>query len=67
MLTDLLVADFRVESFWWALLGGLVISLVNFFFGGEVKVKTATNRTPREEKKDPPRRPPEGKGPVIDI
>jgi putative membrane protein len=32
MLADLLVAGFTVSGFWWALLFGIVLSLINAFF-----------------------------------
>lgn len=28
---------FHVDGFWWALLGGLIVSIVNAFLGGAVK------------------------------
>jgi putative membrane protein len=32
MLADLLVSGFAVSGFWWALLFGIVLSLINGFF-----------------------------------
>jgi putative membrane protein len=29
-LTDWIVGDFQIESFWWAVLGALIVSIVNF-------------------------------------
>jgi putative membrane protein len=29
-LTDWIVNDFQIESFWWAVLGALIVSIVNF-------------------------------------
>lgn len=31
------VVAFHVDGFWWAILGGLIISIVNAFLGGAVK------------------------------
>lgn len=37
-ITDTLnLVVFHVDGFWWALLGGLVVSIVNAFLGGAVK------------------------------
>ena len=33
LATDYFVADFSVDGFWWALLFGLVLSLINLLFG----------------------------------
>ena len=54
------VAGFHVPSFWSALGGALIVSLVSFLFGG----KRRPARAPRNDERP---RPPEGKGPVIDI
>jgi putative membrane protein len=29
-LTDWIVSDFEIDTFWWALLGSIIISIVNF-------------------------------------
>lgn len=39
MLTGIIVPGFEVASFWWALLFGLILSLVNFVLHSVVKVK----------------------------
>jgi putative membrane protein len=56
-----LVSGFHVESFWSALGGSLIVSVVNMFLSGSKRVSTAARS------QEPPRKPPEGKGPVIDI
>jgi putative membrane protein len=62
-----LVEGFHVPSFWSALGGSLVVSVVNVFFGGRAKTKSKveikTYRTPQNTRPSPP----PGKGPVIDI
>jgi putative membrane protein len=65
-LTGLIVPGFEVVGFWTALLGGLIISLVNLFTGekkSKVEVKTR-GRKPKDDRRSGP---PPGKGPVIDI
>ena len=69
-LTAFLVPGFAVTGFWTAVGGALIISIVNLFTGNNrvkkkanVSVKTNINRQPQN--KNP--KPPEGKGPVIDI
>lgn len=37
MLADYFIDSFEVLNFWWALLFGLLLSLVNGFFAGEKK------------------------------
>ncbi len=64
-LTGWLVPDFYVSSFWSALGGSLVISLVSMFFGG---MRPGTERhTSYSYHCDPRRSPPPGNGPVIDV
>jgi putative membrane protein len=29
-LTDWIVSDFKIENFWWACLGAIIVSIVNF-------------------------------------
>lgn len=68
-LTAWLVPGFEVTGFWTAVGGALIISLINIFTGNNVKkksrisVKTNINRAPKQNTPKPP----EGKGPVIDI
>lgn len=68
-LTAWLVPGFEVSGFWTAVGGALIISIINLFTGNNskkknrVSVKTNVNRPPQENKPKPP----EGKGPVIDI
>ncbi len=70
-LTAFLVPGFDIAGFWSAVGGAIIISIINLFIGKNSKakakanfsVKTNVNRTPR---KNTPK-PPEGKGPVIDI
>lgn len=38
VITDAIdLVMFHVDGFWWALLGGLIVSIVNAFLGGAVK------------------------------
>lgn len=53
------VSGFHVPSFWSALGGSIIISLVSMLLGTNFKTK--------EIRREPPRNPPPGKGPVIDI
>jgi putative membrane protein len=70
-MTAFLVPGFDVIGFWPAVGGALIISIINLFTGKNVKaksdfsVKTNINRPPPKESTLP--KPPEGKGPVIDI
>jgi len=64
-LTAWLVDGFRVEGFWPAVGGALIISLVNLFFGGtkaETKIVRSSDRPSSPRPKAPP-----GNGPIIDI
>lgn len=37
-ITDVIdLVVFHIDGFWWALLGGLIVSIVNAFLGGAVK------------------------------
>ena len=69
-LTAFLVPGFEVAGFWTAVVGAIIISIVNLFTGNNkskksasVNVKTNINQRPRKNSPKPPA----GKGPVIDI
>ncbi|MBU4292229.1 MAG: phage holin family protein [Verrucomicrobia bacterium] len=62
-LTARLVPGFHVASFWSALGGGLVISIVSFFFG-RPRPYFRARRFPTDFG---PHGPPPGKGPIIDV
>ena len=65
-LTALLVAGFKVESFFAALCGSLVISLVSVFLGHPRR--SARFRVQTDPGGPAPQKgPPPGKGPVIDV
>lgn len=53
------VSGFHVPSFWSALGGSIIISLVSMLLGTNFKTKVV--------RREPPRNPPPGNGPVIDI
>jgi putative membrane protein len=59
--------DFRVESFWAAFWGSLIISIVSMVLNSLTKTNGSTVEIRRG--KAPPRRPPDdgGDGPVIDV
>ncbi|MFC1461641.1 phage holin family protein [Verrucomicrobiota bacterium] len=65
-LTAWFVAGFHVTSFWSALGGSLVISIVSLFFGGP-SVRVETNRGYTLPHSDYRRGPPPGTGPIIDV
>jgi putative membrane protein len=61
---NLLRPEFRVDTFWAAFWGALVISIVSLI----LNVLTGTgNARVRIERRRPPTRGPGGKGPVIDV
>lgn len=66
-LTGVIVPGFEVVGFGTALLGGLIISIVNLFTGkssgGKGGGRTRKDQPPRKPRSGPP----PGKGPVIDI
>jgi len=63
-LTAWLVTGFHVQSFWSALGGGVVISIVSFFFGRpRPYFRTRPPFPPDLDSHDPP----PGKGPIIDV
>jgi len=66
-LTGVIVPGFEVVGFGTALLGGLIISIVNLFTGkssgGKGGGRTRKSQPPRKPRSGPP----PGKGPVIDI
>lgn len=64
-LTSWLVPGFHIAGFWSALGGGLVISIVSFFFGRPSPCFRV--RTFPSEDNQQSRRPPPGKGPIIDV
>jgi putative membrane protein len=55
--------DFKVESFWAAFWGSLVISLISLFMHTIWKPEPPKPRTPPT----PPPQPPGGPGPIIDV
>ena len=62
--TAWLVPGFHVASFWSALGGGLIISIVSFFFGRPGPYFRSRSFPPDDNQ---PGRPPPGKGPIIDV
>ena len=56
-----LVEGFHVHSFWSALGGSIVVSLVSLMLGANRKMLRMSRQT------YPPRNPPPGKGPIIDV
>ena len=68
-LTSFLVSGFEVGGLWSAIGGALIISIINLLIGKndkrKSKVSIKTNRNPAPHPSKP--KPPEGKGPVIDI
>jgi len=71
-VTGLLVSGFDVVGFWSALLGGLIISLVNLFIGdskkrSKVQVRMNRGQSRKAVKSANDSNPPPGKGPIIDI
>ncbi|MFZ5806754.1 MAG: phage holin family protein [Verrucomicrobiota bacterium] len=64
-MTSWLVEGFRVVSFWSALGGALIISVVNLFFSREKKSSAIRVRMHHETPRT--RKPPKGKGPIIDV
>lgn len=69
LLAGALVPSFRVDGFWTAVLGGLVISIVsmllNLLTGGDKGTKTKV--VYRDRPVDKRSRRDDGKGPVIDV
>ena len=68
--TGKLVEGFEVHSFWSALGGSLIISIVSGFLGffGKSKVRVSGHRSPVQHPgNSAPLNPPPGKGDVIDI
>jgi putative membrane protein len=64
--TSWLVPGFRVDGFWPAVGGSLVISLISVFLGYPRPSSRIVVNRPDAGFMDP-RRPPPGKGPVIDV
>lgn len=68
LLTDKLVSGFHVSSFWSAVLGSLIISIVSLFFGAGRRNPPRRRPVMNEpEAPRPQRGPPPGKGPIIDV
>lgn len=64
-----LLKSFRVESFWAAFWGALVVSIVSLVghaILGTPDSRIQVRRQPRD-RPDPPPQPPQGGGPVIDV
>lgn len=69
MLTGWLVSDFYVSSFWSALGGGFIISLVGLLFKDKKKkhrIRVQTTGSPTRHSHTSSK-PPPGKGPIIDV
>jgi putative membrane protein len=56
-----MVNGFHVNNFWSALCGSIVVSLVSLMLGANRKILRMSRQT------YPPRPPPPGKGPIIDV
>ncbi len=67
MLAVWLVPGFHVAGFWSAVAGSLVVSIVSFFLGSSDRRDGRMVVTRMEAISPIPRRPPPGKGPVIDV
>lgn len=67
LLVGHILAGFHVESFWAAFWGALVISLVSMCVNALVGNNDRNRRTGAASEKRPPRKPPGGSGPVIDV
>jgi putative membrane protein len=67
LLTAWLVSGFHVAGFWSAVGGSLVISIVSFFLGSPERRDGAIVVTRVSTVSPIPRRPPPGKGPIIDV
>lgn len=68
MLVSTIVHGFEVETFWWALLGSLIISLVSIILNtltGSGKARIQVRRFGRQQR--PRGRGDDGDGPVIDV
>ena len=68
MLVGNLVKSFHVAGFWPAFWGGVVISIVSFVANGLIgkpEKRPAASDPPEPPRSD--RRPPPGKGPIIDV
>ena len=68
MLVGNLVKSFHVAGFWAAFWGGVVISIVSFIANGLIgkpEKRPAASDPPEPPRSD--RRPPPGKGPIIDV
>ena len=57
-----MVNGFHVNNFWSALCGSIVVSLVSLMLGANRKMLRMSSRQTY-----PPRNPPPGKGPIIDV
>lgn len=64
-LTAKVVPGFYVDGFWAAFFGAILISLVSWVLGWIGRTKVRANFAVQPRERGP--RPPEGKGPVIDI
>jgi putative membrane protein len=65
LLVGSIVKSFYVAGFWAALWGGIVISIVSFIANGLIGKpvkRPAASESPASERKPPP-----GKGPIIDV
>src|SRR3989442_3608625 len=62
-----ILTSFRVESFWAAFWGALVISLVSMAMNALVGTNHKDRPAQSRERSRPPKPPPGGSGPVIDV
>ncbi|MCW5554976.1 MAG: phage holin family protein [Verrucomicrobiae bacterium] len=60
-----LLPSFEVESFWWALLGSLIISVVSVALN--ILTGTGSARVKMQHRRRPPGSDRDGGGPVIDV
>jgi putative membrane protein len=65
MLVGTVVKGFYVAGFWSAFWGGVVISIVSFIANG--LIGKPVKRPEASEPSPPQRKPPPGKGPIIDV
>jgi len=67
MLVSTIVHGFEVETFWWALLGSLIISLVSIILNTLTGSGKARIQVRRMRQQRPRGRGDDGGGPVIDV
>jgi putative membrane protein len=68
LVSWMLGPQFRVDSFWWALAGSLIISIVSVALSWVTGMRSKAQITVRRGGPPPPRRDPDDRGgPVIDV